>query len=78
MAHLQQNKYIKDMHKMEPTTQWYILMSFNCLDESKNYNDAWKKQVTEKYIPGDFTYGTFKKHAKLDNILCKVMCVYVN
>lgn len=48
------------------------------MDESQNYNDACKKQVTEKYIPGDFTYGTFKKHEKLDNILCRVMCVYVN
>lgn len=29
-------------------------------DGSQKYNDAGKKQVTEKYIPDDFTYVRFK------------------
>lgn len=70
------------MHKMEPTTTEVHI------NELQLHTSVWislktimmheKKQVTEKYIPGDFTYGSFKKHAKLDNTLCRIMCVYVN
>lgn len=36
------------------------LQLYISMDESQKYNDAWKKQVTEKYMPDDFTYVRFK------------------
>lgn len=44
------------------------------VDESQKDNDAWKKQVTEKYIPDDFSYVRFKNMQNWT--ICKSIYVY--